>query len=330
MKRVRTVDSVGKILFHDVTKIEKGKFKGVLFKKGHIIQEEDIEKFLDIGKQNLYVVDGNEDLVHEDDAAKYIYDSLTKGNNMKKTDVREGKIEAIAEVDGLLLVNKEKLLEINMQDDIMVATKKSNIKIKKGDKIFGTRIIPLAIEKEKLIRLKNLTGDEEVIKLIPFNKSKIGLVVTGSEVYNGRIEDKFGPTIVDKCNEYDVEIIGKKVCDDNVDMIGNSISDFIKQGADIVLCSGGMSVDPDDVTPTAIKQIGADIVSYGSPVLPGAMFLVSYFNGIPILGLPGCVMFNSRTIFDIILPNVLAGYRIDKKFIAELGLGGLNVKTLME
>ena len=329
MKKVKTVDAVGCILFHDVTKIEKDKFKGVLFKKGHIIREEDIEKLLDIGKRNLYVVDDNEDLVHENDAAEFIY-NLCKNDYMKPTDIKEGKIEAIATEDSLLIVDVNTLLEVNMQDDIMIASKKTNILIKKGERVFGTRIIPLAIEKEKLDNLKDIVGDKKIFTLMPLKSKKIGLVITGSEVFTGRIDDKIGPTIIEKCSKFNVEFVHKGICDDNVDMITDNIKMAIEKGADLILCSGGMSVDPDDVTPTAIKNTGAEIISYGSPVLPGAMFLVSYYNDIPILGLPGCVMFCANTIFDIILPNVLAGYKIDKKFIASLGHGGLNVKTLME
>lgn len=329
MKKVKTEDAVGKILFHDVTKIEKDKFKGVLFSKGHIIQKEDIPKLLDIGKRNLYVIDGDENLIHENDAAEYIYNNCS-GKNMKPSAIKEGKIEALAQVDGLFVVDTEKLLEINLQDEIMIASKKTNIRINKGEKLFGTRIIPLAIEQEKLDIIGEIVKDSEIFRLIPFKHKKIALIVTGSEVYTGRIEDKFGPTIVEKCLSYDVEIISKSICDDNAEMITDAIKTAIKNGADMILCSGGMSVDPDDVTPTAIKNCGAEIISYGSPVLPGAMFLVSYYNDIPILGLPGCVMFNNKTVFDILLPNFMADYKIDKKFIAALGHGGLNVRTLME
>lgn len=329
MKKLNIEDAVGHVLFHDVTKIEKGVFKGPLFKKGHIIKEEDIPKFLDIGKRSVYVADDGFDMVHENEAAKFIYD-LCKNDFMKPTDLKEGKIEALAETDGMLLVNVELLHKINMQDDIMIASKKTNISIKKGEKIFGTRIIPLAIEKDRLEKLKDIIGKEKVFTLLPYKHKKVGLVVTGSEVYTGRIEDKFGPTIVEKLSKYDVEILGKKVCNDDVNMISDAIKDFIDKGANLILCSGGMSVDPDDVTPTSIKNVGANIVSYGSPVLPGAMFLVSYLDDITILGLPGCVMYMNQTVFEVLLPNVLSDYKIDKSFIASLGHGGLNVKTLIQ
>lgn len=330
MKQINTEDAVGCVLCQDITRIVKGEFKGVAFPKGHVVREEDIEALLDIGKRHLYVWEDGENLVHENDAARFIYDTCAP-DNVKPTEIKEGKIEAMAEVDGLFLVDTEKLFRINMQDQIMMATKKSGIGVKKGTKLFGTRIIPLAIEQERLDVVQEIVGDEPIFELRPFRHKKVGMVVTGSEVYHGRIEDKFGPTLQEKLAPFDVEFLGKTVADDDVDMIVEAIRSFLDAGADMILCSGGMSVDPDDVTPTAIKAVGAEIISYGSPVLPGAMFLMSYYDGkIPIMGLPGCVMFNARTVFDIILPHVMADYKIDKPFIARLGLGGLNVKTMLE
>ncbi|MDO5696058.1 MAG: molybdopterin-binding protein [Eubacteriales bacterium] len=330
MKQIDTIDALGCVLCQDITKIEKGKFKGVLFPKGHVVRAEDIEALLDVGKRHLYVWEDDENLVHENDAAEHIY-NLCKTAYVKPTEIKEGKIEAVATVDALFTVDEEQLFRINMQDDIMMATKKSHIGVRKGHKVMGTRIIPLVIPKADLARVDEIVADGPVFTLHPFRHKKVGMVVTGSEVYTGRIEDKFGPTLIEKLAAYDVEILGKTIVDDNEVMIADAIRSFLDRGADLILCSGGMSVDPDDVTPSAIRRTGAEIISYGSPVLPGAMFLVSYYeNRIPILGLPGCVMFNARTVFDVLLPCFMADYKVDKAFIARLGAGGLNVKTLME
>lgn len=330
MKKLKVEDAIGETLFYDVTRIEKGVFKGVLFSKGHIIQKDDVDKFLDVGKRHIYVEEEvDEQLIHEIDAAKLIYE-YCKSDNMQPTDVREGKVEAIAECDGILKVDIELLNTINEIDDVIVSCKKSHTLIKKGEKIFAGKIIPIAIEKEKLDNFVKFLRGKKLFEFIPLRHKKIGLVITGSEIYTGRIKDKFEPTIREKLSNFDVEIIGKFTCNDEVEMIEDAIKNHLDNGADIVLCSGGMSVDPDDLTPTAIRSVGADIINHGSPVIPGAMFLVSYLGDKVILGLPGSVIFVETTVFDVCLPNILADYKIDKKFIAKLGHGGLSVETLIK
>ena len=196
--------------------------------------------------------------------------------------------------------------------------------VKKGDKLAGTRIIPLVIEREKMEQAKAVCEGEPILELKPFVHKKVGIVTTGNEVYYHRIEDTFTPVIKEKLAEYDTEVIGQKICNDDHEKITKAILSFIERGADLVLCTGGMSVDPDDKTPLAIKNTGAEIVSYGAPVLPGAMFLLSYYNGnIPIIGLPGCVMYAKRTIFDLALPRIMADDEISVEELAALGEGGL-------
>ena len=326
MKLINTEDAVGHVLCHDITQIIKGVTKDAVFRKGHIVREEDIPVLLSVGKEHLYVWENNEDMLHEDEAAQILYE-ICAGSNMHGSEVKEGKIELIADVDSLLKIDRTHLLAVNSLGEMMIASRHGNFEVKKGDKLAGTRIIPLVIEKEKMEAAKAAAGDAPLFNILPFVHKKVGIVTTGSEVAKGRIKDTFGPVIKDKVAAYPSEVIGQTYCEDNKDEIRDAVLAHIENGADLVICTGGMSVDPDDMTPGAIASTGAHIVTYGAPVLPGAMMLVSYYdnNGktVPVLGLPGCVMYAKRTIFDLVLPRVMADDPITPEDIAALGEGGL-------
>ena len=326
MKQIKTVDAVGHVLSHDITQIIKDEKKGVLFKKGHIIREEDIPKLLSVGKENIYILEKEEGMLHENEAAEILYE-ICANKYMKPTQVSEGKIEIIADADGLFKLDVERLYKINSLGEMMIATRHGNTAVKRGDKLAGTRVIPLIIEEEKMKKAQEISAGQPLMEIMPFKHKKVGIVTTGSEVFSGRIKDTFGPVIIEKFSEFDAEILGKKIVDDNRKGITEAVLSFIEQGADIVVCTGGMSVDPDDNTPGAIIDTGAEIITYGAPVLPGAMLLVSYYDKegrkIPIIGLPGCVMYAKRTIFDLILPRIMADDFIKKSDIDRLGQGGL-------
>lgn len=323
MKTIRTEDAVGSILVHDLTRIIKDESKGVAFKKGHVVREEDIPVLKSMGKENLYVWEFKEGMVHENDAALSLID-LCKNDYMSTSEVKEGKAELIAEIDGFFQVDVDKLNKINGLEEMMIATRSGNLPVKVGDKLAGMRIIPLVIDEKKLEKAKEIGGDSPILKIIPFKNLKAGLITTGSEVYSGLIKDTFSPVIKEKLINQGIELIQHTLCDDNEDKIRDAILTMKEEGAEIIICTGGMSVDPDDLTPTAIKNSGANIISYGSPVLPGAMFLLAYFDDkTPVLGVPGCAMYHKITIFDIILPYVAAGIEIDGDHLAKLGYGGL-------
>lgn len=323
MKLIRTEDAVGQVLCHDLTRIIPGVEKGAAFRKGHIVTEEDIPVLLSMGKQNLYIWEKKEGILHEDEAAELLYEMCKNDNIVKSEETKEGKIELFAGCDGLFKVNTKALKILNSQGEMMIATRSGNFPVRKGDKLAAMRIIPLVIEEEKMQKAKEAVGDEPLLSLIPFGKHKVGIVTTGSEVFTGRIKDAFGPVIRQKMAEYDVEVIGQTILDDKPETITQTIKDYIAKGADMVVCTGGMSVDPDDTTPSAIKATGAEVISYGAPVLPGAMFLLSYLDDMPIMGLPGCVMYAKRTIFDLVLPRVLAGEKLTVEDLADYGEGGL-------
>lgn len=325
MKLIRTEDAVGSVLCHDLTQIIKGVTKDAVFRKGHIVQPEDIPVLLSIGKEHLYVWEADESMLHENDAARILVD-LCKSEGMSESAVKEGKIELAAAVDGLFKVDSKRLQLVNSFGQMMIATRHGNTPVHKGDKLCGTRIIPLVIEKEKMQRVQELCGAEPLLKLLPYKIKRAAVLATGSEVFHGRIKDTFTPVIEAKLAEFGVDVIHKEILDDAPEQITAAIKSAIEEkGAELVLCTGGMSVDPDDQTPLAIKNTGARIVSYGAPVLPGAMFLLAYYGEaqVPVLGLPGCVMYAKRTIFDLALPRVLARDIITAEELAALGEGGL-------
>ncbi|MCI5528680.1 MAG: molybdopterin-binding protein [Blautia sp.] len=326
MKEIRTEDAVGSVLCHDITQIIKDQKKGVLFSKGHVVKEEDIPLLLSVGKEHLFVWEKKEGILHENEAAQLLYD-ICAGKSMHGSDIREGKIELIADQDGVLKIRRDALLAVNSLGEMMIASRHGDFPVKKGDKLAGTRIIPLVIEKEKMDRAVEAAGNEPIFSILPYHEKKVGIVTTGSEVQKGLIQDTFTPVLRDKLYEYPTEVVGQTTPGDDKEQITADILKFIENGADMVICTGGMSVDPDDRTPGAIKDTGARIVTYGSPVLPGAMLLVSYYEkdgkSIPILGLPGCVMYAKRTVFDLVLPRVMADDEIMAEEIAALGEGGL-------
>lgn len=322
MKEIKTIDSMGMMLCHDITQIIPGVKKDAVFKKGHIIKEEDIPVLLSVGKDHIYVWENDENMLHENDAAEILRD-ISMGENLSAGEPKEGKIELKAQADGLLKIDSDRLNAVNALGEMMIATRHGGA-VKAGDKIAGMRVIPLIIEKAKMERAKETAGDAPLIDIIPFKKVKYGLITTGNEVYHGRIEDKFSPVVIEKLKEYGAEMTEHVVLDDDHEKITQTIDKMLDSGADMVVCTGGMSVDPDDRTPLAIKNSKADIVTYGAPVLPGAMFLLAYTSdGRPVVGLPGCVMYAKRTVFDLALPYLIAGERIEKEDLSKLGEGGL-------
>jgi len=323
MRLIKTTEAEGHVICHDIVQIIKGVTKDTIFKKGHVVCKEDIPVLLSVGKDNLYVWEKDDTMYHEDEAAQILYD-MCKNEYMKPSEVKEGKIDVIADSDGYFKVDIERLLKINSLGEMMIATRHSGFPVKKGDKLAGTRIIPLIIEKDKMEKAMETVGSKPLLEIKPFLHKKVGIVTTGNEVFYGRIKDTFGPVIREKLADYDVDVIGQRIIGDNPDEISDGILQFLKEGANMVICTGGMSVDPDDTTPTAIKNTGAKIISYGAPVLPGAMFLMAYTKeNVPIMGLPGCVMYSKRTIFDLVLPRVMSDEPVSKDWLSSLGHGGL-------
>lgn len=323
IKKIAVDQAIGKVIPHDLTEIVRGEKKGPAFKKGHIIREEDIPILKDIGKYNIYVLELAEDELHEDDAARLMSPAIAGQNIDYDQNPVEGKVGFRALVDGLLRINTDALYRFNLLGKVMLATLHDNMPVKKGMQLAGGRSIPLVIKKsiiEEAVSIARSAGG--LINVLPWKLKKASIVVTGREVYEGRIKDAFGPVMAEKLKAYGMDVITIRLAPDDEEMIAQEVKNSLAEGAELILCTGGMSVDPDDVTRSAIAKAGAKDVVYGSPVLPGAMFLVGNIDNIPILGIPACGMFFRTTVLDLILPRVLIGEKIDRAKIAALGHGG--------
>lgn len=324
MKLVATVDAEGYTICHDMTQIIPDIIKDVRFKKGHIIQKEDIPILLSMGKENIYVWEKDDAVYHEDEAAKVLRDFFI-GNNMHSTTPKEGKIEFISDIDGLFTVDIPRLNKINDIDEIILSTRYTNTWIHKDDKLAATKIIPLFIKKTKLEYLGEIYENRKpIIDVKPFVLKTAGLIITGNEIKKGVIEDKFSSVIKEKLACYGIEVREIVYPGDDADAITQSALQMKEAGIELIICTGGMSVDPDDRTPGAIKNTGVNIISYGAPVLPGAMFLLGYFDdGTPIMGLPGGVVVSKVSVVDLVLPRIAARIFISRKDLKTLGHGGL-------
>lgn len=323
MKLIKTEDAVGHVLCHDMTQIIPGVTKDARFRKGHMVTEEDIPVLLSIGKEHLYVWEKTEGMLHENEGAERLR-KMAQNTNMHPSEVKEGKIELIADVDGLFQVDVERLYDVNSVEEIMIATRHTNTAVKKGDKLAGMRVIPLVIDETKIEEAEKAAGSIPLLSVTPWKLKTAGVITTGSEVYKGLIKDQFTPVVEKKLNEYGMQMTEHVYCSDDTEMIRDAIAKMREEKVDFIICTGGMSVDPDDRTPGAIKASGAGIVTYGAPTLPGAMLCLGYYeDDTPIVGLPGCVMYAKATVFDLILPRITAGVKIDRRDIIRMGHGGL-------
>ena len=327
MKKINVRNAEGYELCHDITQILPGEFKGAKFLRGHIIRKEDIEVLISLGKENIFVMeeeDKEKNLIHENDAAMFIVEKLNLDKEFFEiSDIREGKINITAKEDGILKIDINTLNKINKIGEIILVTKYNNSYIKKGENVAATRVIPLLIEKKQLDEMEKLVKEKNVLTFKKIDKNKkLALITTGNEVYNGIIKDKSKEALLKKYKKYEINDIEQVFSQDDKDTIKKYIKMFENE-KDIIMCTGGMSIDPDDVTPSAIRESNWEIVTYGTPVLPGAMFMLAYKGEKVLIGLPGGVVFSEKTIFDILLPRNLANDRITKQEIIEMGHGGL-------
>jgi hypothetical protein len=313
------------VLGHDITEIVPGRFKGPAFKRGHVIRHEDVNRLRDLGKENIAALDLAPGLMHEDDAANRLA-TAASGEGIAQSAPSEGKVSLIASCDGLLKINVDRLNGINAIADVMMATLHTNQLVKSGRIVAGTRIIPLTIKNETIQAAEaQCMPNDPVVSIRPVMPHLVGLITTGSEVYHKRIADQFGPVIKKKISLLGSRILRQIYVPDDISMTVSSIEALIGEGAQIVLITGGMSVDPDDLTPSSIRASGAEVITYGAPVLPGAMFMLAYLRGMPIIGLPGCVMYHETSIFDLVLPRILAGERLTREDIISFGHGGMCI-----
>ncbi|MDR2842992.1 MAG: molybdopterin-binding protein [Spirochaetaceae bacterium] len=326
MEKVRVEDAVGKVLCHDLTRIVVGEGKSAAFKKGHIVSCDDVPMLLSMGKEHIFVFENKAGFIHEDEAAKRL-SAICCGKNIIAGETSEGKIEHFCEIDGLFCVDSEALFKINSIGEIVISTQKNYSPVKKNTLLAGAKVIPLLIDEKQLLEAEQ-TVSKPILNVLPYKLKSAAIITTGSEVAKGLITDTFTPVIKEKLSCVGIKNITQQITDDDIKNVRFAIENAVASKPDIILCTGGMSVDPDDNTPGAIKEVvnknGGNLISYGAPVFPGAMFLLAYFaDGTPILGLPGCVMYAKTTLFDVLLPRIAAGIKITKPDIVKLGHGGL-------
>lgn len=321
MKKIRVEDAVGMALCHDITAMRDG-FKGAAFKRGHVITPEDIPALLDLGKRTVFVWEENAGEIHEEDAALRMA-AMAPVEGAHYTAPSEGKVLLMADKRGMFRVDTALLQQINSIGDITISTLPDHYPVEPGARLASMRIVPLVTKEEQILRAEQLCADKKLLDLRPYREKKLGVIITGSEIYSGRIKDKFEPVVRAKMKQYPAQILGVTICDDDLDMITSEAKKFLDRGADFLIFTGGMSVDPDDLTPTAIRTLGADIVTHGVPSQPGNMTLVAYLGETAILGVPGAAISLPTTIFDVLLPQIFAGDRITKADLIRLGDGGL-------
>jgi len=323
LKKVKLDEALGMVLAHDLTKVIPGKFKGPGFRRGHIIRKEDIPELLNMGKEHVYIMELGEGEIHEEEAALRIAGAI--GNSeLELSKPKEGRVNLASRTFGLLRINTGLLKEINSLGEVIVATLHTNTVCHEGMGVAATKIIPLFTTEAKVSKIEQICqGRGKVVEITPIKKKRVGVVITGNEVFKGRIEDKFGEVIKEKVGSLGSVINHKIIVPDDVDLIAEAIIEMRSKGSEVIVVCGGLSVDPDDVTVEGVKQSGAEIISYGAPVMPGAMFLLAMVNDTPILGAPAAVIFNHKTILDLMLSRVLAGEKICREDIIESGHGGL-------
>jgi molybdenum cofactor synthesis domain-containing protein len=324
LKKIKLKDAVGTKLAHDITEIRPGEFKGPAFRKGHTVCNEDLCHLQKLGKNHLYLLDLAEDEIHEDQAAAILAGALAGDGIIWQDEPREGKIKLLAERDGLFVVNTAALAAFNMVDEVMCATLHSHTLVRKGELVAATRAIPLIMKRapiERAAAIAQQNGATLAVKaLLP---AKVGLIITGNEVYHGLIEDRFAPILSKKVTALGCTVHNPAFAPDNPEIIRDAINNHLENGCNLLMLSGGMSVDPDDVTRQGIRLAGATEMSYGSAVLPGAMFLMAYIGDVPLLGVPACGLHHRITVLDLVLPRILTGEKIGKAELAFLGHGGL-------
>lgn len=321
MKKVQVEQAIGLELCHDITEMRDG-FKGAAFKRGHTITEGDIPKLLSLGKKQIFVWEEEAGEIHEEEAANRL-SQMNIVDGAHYTNPSEGKVLLMADKKGMFRIDTELLKEINSIGDITIASLPDHYPVEEGMRLASMRIVPLVTKEEQIVHAERLCAERKLMDLRPYQHMKVGVVITGSELFDGRIEDKFEPVVRGKMQKYPSEILGVTICDDNLEMIVEAAKDFINKGAELLIFSGGMSVDPDDVTPEAIRTLGADIVSYGVPAQPGNMTLVAYLDDTAILGVPGAAISLPTTIFDVLLPQIFTRDKLTKEDLIRLGDGGI-------
>jgi hypothetical protein len=322
VKALAVEDAVGTMVCHDLTRIVSGQFKGPLLRKGHVISPQDIPVLKQAGKNHISVIELEADDVHEDEAGLRLARAAA-GPGTSLSGPMEGKVCLLAARKGLLKIDRALLNKINSVPDIAFATIPGNRLVSEGEVLAGTRVIPVAVKRSLIDQAEQVLNTGCLVEVKPLVLRKVGLIVTGDEVHSGLVPDAFAPRLRQKLQAFGATLTDVRFEPDDPQAIAAAIKKRVVQGDEVVLVTGGMSVDPDDATPEGIRLAGCRVVRYGAPVLPGSMFLMSYLKDTPVMGVPACGVYHETTVLDLVLPRVLAGEEISSEDISGLGYGGL-------
>jgi molybdenum cofactor synthesis domain-containing protein len=324
ISQINVEDAVGTRLAHDITEVRPGEFKGPSFRRGHKVRQEDVCHLMRLGKRHLYVLDLGDDQVHEDDAVMELAAALAGTGITFGGQPKEGKLQLKAAYTGLLKINTQALVAFNLIPDVMCASLHDNVPVSQGQIVAGTRAIPLVIARDVLDRAVALARQEApIFSVKTYHRKQVRLVITGNEVYEGLIEDRFEAIVKEKLTALGASLLETVILPDDVERIADTVRRFAAADTDMIVTTGGMSVDPDDVTRHGIRLAGVDALHYGAAVLPGSMFQLAYKGDMPIVGIPACGLYHPTTIFDLVLPRLLAGERLDEQDLARFAVGGM-------
>jgi formylmethanofuran dehydrogenase subunit E len=316
--------AVGRRALHDMTRVIPENEKGPAFHRGQTITAGDVCRLQQMGRMNVYVEDekmNEAEWVHEDEAALAFAGTMAgEGVSFSETP-REGKINMTATRDGLLVVDTKRLLSFNMLPNVICASRQSYSTVNRGDKVAGVRAIPLYLNKNYFHKAMDTVNGQPLFRVLPLRKAKAGILVTGTEVFQGLVEDKFIPIISSKLKHYGCEVIQTRIVPDQREAISNTISEFLANGIDLLITTAGLSVDPDDVTRQGLLDAGAQDMLYGMSVIPGAMTLLAHISKVQVIGVPACALFFKTTGFDLLLPRMLANEVPTREDLALLGHG---------
>jgi len=324
LQAVSVRDAIGRSLLHDMTRIIPNSKKGPAFKNRHVVETDDIDLLLSMGKKLVYVegdISSDDGWVHEDEAALTL-GRVMAGNGVTFTEVpSEGKVTFRAERDGLLVVDEERLINFNCVPDVMCASRQSYSVLSCNDRIGGTRAIPLYLSRGKLDRALAVLNGKPLFTVLPLRQPRVGILVTGTEVYEGLVEDGFVPLIRKKLERLGASTFRSRIVPDDRNAISGAIRELIKEDIDLLVTTGGLSVDPDDVTRAGLEDAGATDMIYGAPILPGAMTLLARIGDVQVIGVPAGALYFKTTSFDLLVPRLLAGLTISRYDLARMSSG---------
>lgn len=323
---IPVAEAVGKHALHDMTRIIAGESKEPAFSAGQQIQAGDLCRLQQMGRTSVYVQEEaktTRDLVHENEAALTFADKMAGSGVICKTPVKEGKIDFQAGIDGLFCLDTGRLERFNLVPDVMCASRQKHVFVERGKNLAGCRAIPLYLSRQNLNTALQVLGDTPLFEVRPLRPTAIGVLVTGTEVFQGLIEDKFIPVITAKAEMFGSEIVGSDIIPDDRRAIAHSVKRLLESGAELIVTTAGLSVDPDDVTRLGLLDAGLTDMLYGAPILPGAMTLLGRIGTARVIGVPACALFYKTTSLDLFLPSLLADVAITRQDLARMAEGGL-------